>query len=118
VLSHRGVGKRQEAAISNRIRRAATATGFVTALIAAPLAVATVGTPAVSWACPVGQVDQTGGCAPNCQDGQVLDTRSGSCEEPAAAPAHPPHPPKWNGGVTPGAICAPIIPAIGWRACI
>jgi hypothetical protein len=89
------------------------------ALIAAPSAVATVGTPAVSWACPVGQVGQVGSCAPYCPDGQLLDTRSGSCEEPASAPAHPPHRPKWNGDLTPGfAICAPIIPAIGWKACV
>jgi hypothetical protein len=87
------------------------AIGFVTALVAAPMAVVTVGTPAVSWACAPSELNQMGKC---CPDGWTLDARAGFCEQPAATPddSDPPH-----AGVHRGALCAPNIPIVNWRPC-
>ncbi len=110
--------------MKNRIRRSAVTLGVLTGVLAAPMAVATIATPAVSWACPVGQVPQGGGCAAYCPPGALLDTQSGSCVQPAAAPAPPPPPPApaWNGDITPFfSVCAGVptpIPFVGINACI
>lgn len=109
------------------LRRTAGAVLFVATAVSAPLGIATVASPAVGWACPVGQVPSGGGCAPYCPPGALLDTQSGSCVQPAGAPAPPlppppPPPPAWNGDLTPYfAVCAGIptpIPFVGFSACI
>jgi hypothetical protein len=85
----------------------------VTALVAAPMAVATLGTPAVSWACAPSELNQMGKCCPN---GTTLDARSGFCDQTdAVSDQDQPDPP--SAGVHRGALCAPNIPIVNWRPC-
>jgi hypothetical protein len=87
----------------------------VTALTAAPMAVATIGTPALSWACAPSELNQMGKCCPN---GWSLDALSGFCEQPAAAPNQAPGSSGvTNGGVHRGSVCAPNIPIVNWQPC-
>jgi hypothetical protein len=117
-----------------RVRRLSTLLSSAAALVvlaAGSLAATTFGAPAVANACPVGQVGGNNGCVPYCLDGSLLDTQSGSCVAPAAAPLPPqepapppppPPPPAWNGDLTPYfSVCAGIptpIPFVGFNACI
>lgn len=116
-----GLGGRAIASALSRVVAALMLAGL-------PMVVAVVGTPAVAGACPVGQVDGNTGCIPYCPAGALLDTQSGSCVAPAAAPIAPPPPapapppPAWNGDLTPYfSVCAGIptpIPFVGFNACI
>jgi hypothetical protein len=83
----------------------------VTALVAAPMAVATLGTPAVSWACAPSELNQMGKCCPN---GTTLDARSGFCDQVASATDDSSDS---NGDVHRGRVCAPNIPIVNWRPC-
>ena len=92
-------------------RRAAAAMLFVAVMSAAPMAVVTVVTPAVSGAaCPVGQVPSSdGGCVPYCPPGSLLDTQTGACVGAPPPPPPPPPPPACNGDITPYfSVCAGI----------
>ncbi|MGV0742973.1 hypothetical protein [Mycolicibacterium sp. XJ870] len=51
----------------------------VALLAAAPMAVGTIGTPAVSAACLPGETGVTNGCASFCLPGLQLDTQTGLC---------------------------------------
>ncbi len=105
-------------------RRAATAMLFVAAMTAAPMAIVTVATPAVSGAaCPVGQVPSNGMCVPYCPPGSLLDTQNGACVANAPLPPPPPPPPPvWNGDITPYfSVCAGLPGPFGFLnigACI
>ena len=107
-------------------RRAAAAMLFVAAMTAAPMAVVTVVTPAISRAaCPVGQVPSSDGvCVPYCPPGSLLDTQTGAClgAPPPPPLPPPPPPPAWNGDITPYfSVCAGIPGPFGFvniGACI
>ncbi len=66
-------------------RRTGATFALANLLALAPMAVATVATPAPSWACQIGQVAEEGGCAPYCGEDTLLDTRSGECRDPLSA---------------------------------
>ena len=106
-------------------RRAAAAMLFVAAMTAAPIAVVTVVTPAVSRAaCPVGQVASGDVCVPYCPPGSLLDTQTGACVGTPPPPLPPPPPPlpAWYGDITPYfSVCAGLPGPFGFvniGACI
>ena len=77
-----------------RLRRLISAALLMAALATAPMAVVTVGSPAVSWACLPGETGVTNGCAPFCLPGLALDTQTGLCvRDPRVPPPPPPAPP-------------------------
>jgi hypothetical protein len=80
--------------MTDALRRLMTAAVAVAALVAAPMAVVTVVSPAVSSACLPGETGVTNGCAPFCLPGLHLDLETGLC-------VRDPIPPPWPGSVTP-----------------
>jgi hypothetical protein len=61
------------------VRRAVLTGLSVAALVAAPMGVTTIVTPAVGAACQPGETGVTNGCAPFCVPGRQLDTATGLC---------------------------------------
>jgi len=77
------------------LRRLVIGAFSVAALAAAPMAVVTFASPAVSSACLPGETGVTNGCAPFCLPGLMLDTETGLC---LGVP--PPPPPPMNNFAT------------------
>lgn len=77
--------------MASRVRRGVMTALSVAALSAAPMGVATLVTPAVSWAaCQPGETGVIYGCAPFCVPDRQLDAATGLClpvRPPAAAPS-------------------------------
>ena len=75
------------------LRRAVAAALSVAAVATAPMAVTTIASPAVSWACLPGETGVTNGCAPFCLPGKALDVQTGLCvpvPDPAPNGVNPP----------------------------
>ena len=75
------------------LRRLTTAALTVAALIATPMAVVTIVTPAISSACLPGETAGASACAPFCLPGKALDVQTGLCvpvPDPAPNGVNPP----------------------------
>lgn len=83
--------------MTHPMRRLVLAALSVAAFTAAPVAVTTFVSPAVSSACLPGETGITNGCAPFCLPGRALDTNTGLCL-PVAPPPPPPPPAPTSGG--------------------